>query len=107
MSLKNFGITNRLSTAAGLRGSNDAGVNSSVILRIASDLMNAPSFVTNTMELISSAFLPLASSNDRPTLDCNAENRSLPFGSQSSATLTAALHMLHTVYQRGKRKMRK
>jgi hypothetical protein len=82
--------------AAGLRGSNAAGISSSVIFKIASDLIKAPSLVINTIELISSGFLPLASNNAFPTLDCNAENRKFPFGSQSKAKFTAELHILQT-----------
>mmetsp|Transcript_18898 Transcript_18898/g.43820 ORF Transcript_18898/g.43820 Transcript_18898/m.43820 type:complete len:277 (+) Transcript_18898:133-963(+) len=91
-----FGTANRPRTAAGRSGRSDSGVSSSVILRTASDFVYAPSFVTRTIELMSSARLPLASRSDRPTLDCRAENRSFPFGSQSRARFTALLHRLHT-----------
>lgn len=48
------------------------------------------------MELMSSGFLPFVSNRALPTLDCNAENLSLPLGSQSSARFTALLQRLHT-----------
>merc|ERR1712194_845522 len=59
--------------------------------------MKAPSsFVTNTIELISSADRPFAINRDRPTLDCKAQNRNRPSGSQSNAKFTALLQRLQT-----------
>jgi hypothetical protein len=77
-------------------GGNGSGINDSAIPRIASDLTNAPSFVTSTIELISLASRPKYCNNDLPTFDCNAAKRKLACGSQSMAKLTALLHRLHT-----------
>eukprot|EP00957_Ditylum_brightwellii_P010430 789199-Ditylum_brightwellii.AAC.1 len=74
----------------------ESGVNASVIFSIASDLTYAPSSVTKTILLISSACRPLAWSKARPTLDCRAAKRSLPDGSQSKAIFTALLQRLQT-----------
>ena len=94
----NLGTNVRPAKLAGFANGtgNQLGVNSSVILNIASDLMYAPSDVTSTMLLMSSASLPLAWSKALPTLLCNALKRSFAEGSQSRARLTAPLHMLQT-----------